>query len=161
MFMQVLGIILTFFLGLLGTSFAAEPVVDSFSPQNEVKGVRQVTARFSEQMVPFGDPRLVEPFEISCPEKGRQRWADGKNWIYDFDRDLPAGVICEFTLKSDLRTLAGDKVVGKQKFSFTTGGPAIRRENPYQGSEFISEDQMFILSLDAEPKEKTVLENAY
>ncbi len=161
MFKQVLGIILTFFLGLLGTSFAAEPIVDFFSPQNEVKGVRQVTARFSEQMVPFGDPRLVEPFEITCPEKGRQRWGDGKNWIYDFDRDLPAGVICEFTLQSGIRTLAGDKVGGKQKFSFTTGGPAIRRENPYQGSEFISEDQMFILWLDAEPKEKTVLENAY
>ncbi len=161
MFKQVLGIILAFFLGLPGSSFASEPVVDFFSPQNEVKGVRQVTARFSEQMVPFGDPRLVEPFDIACPEKGRARWADGRNWIYDFERDLPAGVICEFTLKPSLRTLAGKSVGGKQKFSFTTGGPAIRRTNPYEGSEYINEDQMFVLWLDAEPKEKTVLENAY
>src|SRR5512139_2426394 len=70
------------FVVLPGISGAVEPAVEFFSPQGEVKGVRQVTARFSEQMVPFGDPRLVEPFEITCPEKGRARWADGKNWIY-------------------------------------------------------------------------------
>jgi uncharacterized protein YfaS (alpha-2-macroglobulin family) len=161
MFKQVLGILLTFFLGLPGSSFASEPVVDFFSPQNEVKGVRQVTVRFSEQMAPFGDPRLVEPFDIACPEKGRQRWADGKNWIYDFERDLPAGVICEFSLKPGLRTLAGSSVGGQKKFSFTTGGPAIRRANPYEGSEYIDEEQIFVLWLDAEAKEKTVLENAY
>ena len=141
-------------------SRAADAVVEFFSPQGEVKGVRQVTARFSEQMVPFGDPRLVEPFEITCLEKGRQRWADGKNWVYDFDRDLPAGVICEFSLKSDLKTLAGNRIGGNQKFSFSTGGPSVRRTNPYEGSQ-IAEDQIFILSLDAEPKERSVLDNAY
>ena len=154
------GVLLGVFV-LFGHAGAEEATLNMFSPQGEVKGVRQVTARFSEQMVPFGDPRLVEPFEITCPEKGRQRWADGKNWVYDFDRDLPAGVICEFKLKPDLRTLSGNKVGGQQKFSFTTGGPAIRRANPYEGSEYINEDQIFVLWLDAEPKEKTVLENAY
>src|SRR5512139_3208177 len=61
-----------------------EPQVEMFSPQGVVKGVRQVSVRFSEPMVPFGDPQgLMEPFDILCPEKGTSRWADGKNWIYD------------------------------------------------------------------------------
>ena len=55
------------------------PQVEFFSPQGTVKTVRQVSVRFSEQMVPFGDPRgLIEPFDIDCSEKGSSRWADGK-----------------------------------------------------------------------------------
>ena len=37
----------------------AQPV-EFFSPQGEVKGVRQVTARFAAAMVPFGDPRELD-----------------------------------------------------------------------------------------------------
>src|SRR4249920_2962609 len=85
---------------------AAEPVT-FFSPQGEVKAVRQVTARFASAMVPFGDPRELDPFTIDCVEKGRGRWADGKNWIYDFDHDLPAGVRCAFSLKSGVAALDG------------------------------------------------------
>ncbi len=83
---------------LPASGFAAK--VDFFSPQGEVKGVRQVAARFSDVMVPFGDPRLTEPFDIDCPEKGTARWADQKNWVFDFEHDLPAGVRCSFTVRS-------------------------------------------------------------
>jgi len=75
------------------------PGVVLFSPQRTVKKVRQVAARFSEPMVPFGDPRLSDPFEISCPVQGKGRWADDRNWAYDFEEDLPAGIRCEFLLK--------------------------------------------------------------
>src|SRR5258706_11109408 len=85
---------------LAGTASAAQ--VDVFSPQGEVKGVRQVAVRFSEPMVAFGDPRLPEPFGIECPAPGTARWADQKNWVYDFARDLPAGVRCSFPPKSDV-----------------------------------------------------------
>ena len=104
------SLILSLFLvfSFICTASAQEsPRVEIFSPQGIIKGVRQVTARFSEQIVSFGDPRLVEPFDIKCPEKGQARWADGKNWIYDFDRDVPAGVKCEFTLKAGLKSLDG------------------------------------------------------
>lgn len=138
--------------------------IEMFSPQGTVKDVRQVNVRFSEQMVPFGDPRLIEPFDIKCPEKGKARWADGKNWIYDFDRDLPAGIICEFTLKPDLKTLSGKPVTGKQQFSFSTGGPAIKISYPHEGSEYISEyideDQIFILTIDADATEESIISNA-
>jgi hypothetical protein len=126
---------------------AAAATVEAFSPQGEVKGVRQVAARFSAQMVPFGDPRVVEPFDVACPEKGTGRWADGRNWVFDFARDLPAGVACTFTVKPGLATLAGE-AVAPATFAFTTGGPAIRRSLPYEGAA-IDENQVFILALDA------------
>src|SRR5688500_16674388 len=49
------------------SSFSASgAAVQSFSPQGQAKGVRQVTARFSEPMVAFGDPRLADPFNVQC-----------------------------------------------------------------------------------------------
>ncbi len=81
--------------------------IEFFSPQGTVKNVRQVQVRFSEPIVPFGHPREVEePFEIDCSQTGTARWVDGQNWAFDFERDLPAGIECLFTLKDDLETVA-------------------------------------------------------
>jgi len=136
-----------------------QPRVDVFNPQGIVKGVRQVSVRFSEQMVPIGDPRgLIDPFDIDCSEKGISRWADGKNWIYDFDRDLPAGVRCQFKLKPELKALSGNGVGGQQDFSFSTGGPSILSSIPYEG-EKIDEEQLFVLTLDGEPDQESLLQN--
>lgn len=125
------------------------PRVEFFSPQGTVKSVRQATARFSEAMVALGDPRLPAPFEMDCPEKGAGRWADTRHWVYDFDRDLPAGVVCRFSLKPDLRSLAGKPLSGKTQFAFDTGGPAIRASLPEEGDTRIDERQAFVLALDA------------
>ncbi len=131
-----------------------------FTPQGEVKSVRQVRAGFSEPMVPLGDPRaIMEPFEVDCPEKGTSRWADSKNWIHDFERDLAVGIRCEFRLKPELRALSGREIAGQRSFSFSTGGPAIKASVPYQGSQGIDEDQIFILTLDAEPTPESVMEH--
>lgn len=135
------------------------PRVEFFSPQGVVKGIRQVTARFSEPMTTFGDPRNAAPFDIACAEKGSGRWADVKNWVFDFDRDLPAGVTCSFTLVEGLKTLAGAAVGGERLFSFSTGGPAIMNSRPGDGREGIDEDQIFLLTLDAEPDEASILAN--
>lgn len=135
--------------------------VELFSPQGTVKGVRQVTARFSEPMVPFGDPRLVEPFDIQCPERGTARWADAKNWVYDFERDLPAGVRCVYALKPEVKTLAGKAIEGRREFQFSTGGPAVIQSLPREGSEAIDEQQIFILGLDAPASEASILGNVH
>ncbi len=133
--------------------------VEFFSPRGEVKAVRQVTARFAKPMVPFGDPRELDPFTIDCLEKGTGRWADPRNWVFDFARDLPAGVRCTFTLKNGLTDVDGAPVAGGQRFEFTTGGPAILRSLPYEGSR-IDENQVFILGLDAPAKPETIVANA-
>lgn len=159
----ILRTILPVWMALFAQAGGPRPAtVELFTPQGTVKEVRQVQVRFSDQMVPFGDPRAsVEPFEISCGEKGKSRWVDGRNWVFDFERDLPAGVRCLFTLKSGLKTLEGRELSGERSFSFSTGGPAILNSSPYQGAGGIDENQVFILELDAEPREESVLSNVW
>ena len=133
--------------------YAGDAYIKSFSPQGVVKQVRQATAQFSSQIVDFGDPRAkTDIFDISCPEKGKARWVDGKSWVYDFDRDLPAGVKCTFKLKPGVAS-------GQNEYSFSTGGPSIKRSEPYQGSEGIDEDQIFALVLDGDVKEDSLAAN--
>src|SRR5450631_3425473 len=140
-------------------TLCAQPV-EFFSPQGEVKGVRQVSARFAQAMVPFGDPRELDPFDVDCAEKGKGRWADPKNWVYDFDRDLPAGVRCAFALKSRITALDGKTLESGQRFMFTTGGPAVIRSLPYEGSR-IDENQIFVLGLDAPAKSDSITADVY
>jgi uncharacterized protein YfaS (alpha-2-macroglobulin family) len=141
----------------------APPHVVRFSPEGVVKGVRQVTARFSAPMVPLGDPRpATDVFEIACPETGTARWVDGREWAYDFARDVPAGVRCTFRLRADLTSLDGRIVGGRREFAFSTGGPTVGESSlPRPGSEWIDEQQAFMLALDAPADEGTVLAHAH
>lgn len=141
----------------------AAPHVVRFSPEGVVKGVRQVTARFSAAMVPLGDPRPAsEVFEVACPEAGTARWVDSREWAYDFARDVPAGVRCTFRLRAGLTTLDGAAVGGRREFAFSTGGPAaLEASLPRAGSEWIDEEQAFMLVLDAPADEASVLAHAH
>ena len=135
--------------------------VEMFTPQGEVKGVRQAVARFSEEIVSFGDPRLEDPFIVKCPVAGKGRWADGKNWVYDFDKDLKAGQQCMFLLKYGLKSLRGAGVTGQSAFSFNTGGPQVVSVNPRGGSEHLVEDQAFLLTLDGDVQEESAQKNVF
>ena len=133
---------------------SAAPQVQLFTPLGEAKGVRQVTARFTEPVVAFGDPRPVDPFTVQCdgdPErtKGAGRWADSRNWIYDFEADLPAGQRCRFTINAAFKSVSGQALDGRREFDFHTGGPAVMRSLPHEGDERVDEDQIFLLALDA------------
>jgi len=139
---------------------AAQTRVEGFTPEGTVKQVRQVTARFSGQMVPFGELRLRDPFTVACAEPGQGRWIDGSNWSYDFARGLPAAVRCTFALRSDLTDLAGKALAGTASFSFSTGGPAVVRSVPREGSQ-IDEQQIFVLGLDAPATEASIVANAW
>jgi len=147
----------------LGASLPAwaQTSITSFSPTGTVKGVRQVQATFSAQMVPFGDLRLSDPFTIECPEEGKGRWIDGSRWSYDFVRDLPAGVACRFTLKADLKDVKGVPLEGERSFDFNTGGPSVVEMAPREGSNAIDENQVFILGLDAIANEDSIAEHAW
>ncbi len=138
------------------------PRVLSFTPTGEVREVRQVRVRFSHPMVPFGDPLArVDIFEIDCPSTGTPRWADSNNWIFDFKDDLNAGVRCRFRLRSDVRSQSGEALSGPTEFSFNTGGPAILRSSPYEGSSWVREDQVFELYLNGVATPESILENVY
>jgi hypothetical protein len=135
--------------------------VELFSPQGFVKQVRQAAARFSAPIVPLGDLRGREPFDVECAAKGAGRWVDDKNWAYDFDADLPAGLRCRFTLKKGLTALDEKNVVGQRVFEFTTGGPAVVEAQPREGEYGrIAEDQVFLLGVDETPTKESVLAHA-
>ena len=136
--------------------------VDFFSPSGEVKKVRQVAVRFSEQMVAFGDPREVDPFDINCPAKGKGRWADQRNWIYDFEYDLPAGIACTFSIKKGLTSLSRNAIKNTNTYSFNTGGPAVLQSEPYSGAySTIDENQIFVLGLDAPATADSIQKNVH
>jgi alpha-2-macroglobulin len=125
-----------------GDSRSADAVVrvESFSPQGYVRQVRQVVVRFTGSMVALGDPRLADPFTVSCPARGRGRWADTRDWVFDFDADLDAGIRCRFTLKSGLKSASGAPLTGPRSFRFQTGGPAIVGSLPHDGWAEIDEE---------------------
>ena len=62
---------------LLASAQALGAGIASVSPQGEVAQVRQVTVKFSEAVVPFGDLRLPDPMTVSCQgaaPAGTGRW---------------------------------------------------------------------------------------
>ncbi|MCX7998295.1 MAG: peptidase, partial [Leptospiraceae bacterium] len=133
----------------------------SFSPEGFVKRIKQVQVRFSQAMVSFGDPKANSNiFKISCPEKGKGRWLDDRNYVYEFDKELEAGISCTFELLDSVVTLSNKKVLGKKKFEINTGGPQVIRISPYEGST-ITEDQIFAIHTDGEIDESSVSEGAY
>jgi uncharacterized protein YfaS (alpha-2-macroglobulin family) len=133
--------------------------VTSFSPQGEITQVRQVRVNFSEAAIKFGDPKAPTPFDISCPEAGSGRWADERNWIYDFVRDVPPGTRCSFALKPGFKLLSGAAVSGKSTFQFNTGGPAVINVEPSGGA--IDEEQIFILVQNGAATSDSILKHVY
>ena len=107
---------------LVLASLAPAAEVTRFSPQGTVKQVRQASVAFSEPMVAFGDPAAADPFDVTCPVPGQGRWVDTGQWVYDFERDLPAGIRCAFRLRAGLATLGGQLLIGPRDFAFATGG---------------------------------------
>ncbi|HOI73805.1 MAG TPA: MG2 domain-containing protein [Syntrophales bacterium] len=140
---------------------AAAPGIEQFSPQGSARNVRQVAVRFATAMVPLGDPRLADPFTVSCPEKGSGRWVDSRHWVYDFSRNLPSGVSCRFEPRPGLKDLEGRGLPGAKVYSFTTGGPAVLRSWPGEGSESVHADQAFVLLLDGDADEESIVKHVY
>ena len=134
--------------------------ISQFSPQGEVVEVRQVRATFSEPAVRFGDPRAPAPFDIACSEAGSGRWADDRNWVFDFSRDLPPGVRCSFTLKPDFRLLSGAALDGAKTYRFQTGGPAVMRIRPLVHQP-LDEEQVFLLLQNGPVSEDSLLANVW
>jgi len=148
----------------LGFAIAAQAAtVVSVSPQGEVAEVRQVTVKFSESVVPVGDPRGADPFSLACEGKvpaGAGRWSTDRVWLYDFNHALPPGVRCTLQAKPDWKPLQG-ALTGATKYEFSTGGPAVVSVQPYSGNDAeIEEDQHFVLSLSGAATPASITANA-
>ena len=138
--------------------------IASFSPQGEVAQVRQVAVAFSEAVVAFGEPRLPDPMAVVCEgvtPAGSGRWMDERHWLYDFRAPLPPGSRCSVTLRAEWKpSAAAGAMTGATSFSFSTGGPAVSRVEPWPGSP-IEEDQHFLLHLSGPVVEASIAANAW
>lgn len=130
---------------------AATVQVQAFTPQGTVRAPRQVSARFTAPMVALGDTGQNEPFTNDCPVKGAGHWVDPSTWVLDFERPLPPGLRCSFTLQPGLRASDGSSVGGPQVFTVTTSAPMVVGTLP-QATQWngIDEEQVFLLRLDAQ-----------
>ena len=138
--------------------------VSSFTPQGEVARVRQITAKFSENMVAFGDPKAAAPFTVSCDDasasKGQGRWTSAREWVYDFDADLPPGLRCQTVAASGLQSVSGADLKGASSYRFNTGGPYVQHVDSGEG-RIIEEEQVFVLRLNGPATTESVQQNVW
>jgi uncharacterized protein YfaS (alpha-2-macroglobulin family) len=135
----------------------------SVTPQGEVARVRQVVAKFDSAAVNFGDPKAAAPFTVSCNDaqaaKGTGRWTGEKQWVYDFENDLPPGVRCTVSRVPNFKPAAGGDWTGPERHSFNTGGPFVRNIQPSYGK--IDEQQSFVLEFNGPATLASVRENVW
>ncbi|MFY3385591.1 MG2 domain-containing protein [Paracidovorax sp. MALMAid1276] len=125
--------------------------ISSFSPQGEVARVRQVVAKFDTAAVNFGDPKAVAPLSLNCSDadatRGTGRWTGEREWVFDFERDLPPGVRCTATVKPGFKSAAGAELTGAKSYQFNSGGPFVQNIRPGSYQQ-IDEEQFFVLQLN-------------
>lgn len=149
--MNVLQRALVLFSGAFVSLGACALQITGFSPQGEVARVRQVVAKFDAAAVNFGDPKAPAPLALSCSDasatKGTGRWTGEREWVFDFESDLPPGVRCTATVKPGFKSAAGAELTGAKSYQFNSGGPFVQtiRPNPYEN---IDEEQFFVLQLN-------------
>ncbi|MBK7059704.1 MAG: alpha-2-macroglobulin [Rubrivivax sp.] len=143
-------------------SQAGAATITQVSPQGEVAQVAQLVVRFSEAVVPMGDARQADPVSLDCQGtavSGSGRWNSEREWVFDFKDPLPPGTRCRVQRRPGWKPLSGE-LTGTSEYHFNTGGPAVRRITPWQGST-VEEDQLFILELTGPVVESTLATQAW
>ncbi len=123
--------------------------------------IERFTARFSQPMVPLGDPRAASPFTVECAVSGEGRWVDQQTFVHEFASPLPGGTTCKFNLADKLKSLAGYAMGGTRSFTVDAGGPVARVVLPGQYDGEIEEDQVFLVAANLAPTPQSVAANAY
>ncbi len=121
--------------------------------------INRYTLRFSEPMVPLGDPRAKSPSKLTCSVKATGRWADQQTYVYEFERPLPGGLSCEIELEAGLKSARGITVEGTRTFNIDTGGPSTRAALPEGGD--IEEDQVFLIATNTPANPASVQTGGY
>jgi alpha-2-macroglobulin len=123
--------------------------------------IERFTMRFSEAMVPLGDPRATPPATMKCPVGSTGRWVDPQTFVFDFEKALPGGISCTVDLTSKLTSARGVSVAGAQTFTIDTGGPSARAVLPGGYGDDIEEGQVFLVATNVVPSAASVAANGY
>ena len=82
----------------------------------------------------FGDPKAPAPLAISCNDaaasKGTGRWTSEREWVFDFEADLPPGMRCTATVKPEFKSASGALLTGAKSYQFNSGGPLCKACGP-------------------------------
>ncbi|MBO9575428.1 MAG: alpha-2-macroglobulin [Sphingobium sp.] len=116
--------------------------------------IERFTLRFSEPMVPLGDPRAAPAATSDCPVAEQGRWVDQQTFVIEYDHALPGGISCTVSLRDGLATLRGGHISGTSKFPIDTGGPSVRDVFAPGLEGSIDEDQVFLVvtNVPADPR---------
>ena len=149
---------------LLGSAFTAQALtLTSLTPQGEVAQVRQVVAKFDAPAVNFGDTKAGAPLSLGCSDAqataGSGRWNSDREWVFEFNNDLPPGVRCTAQPRADFRSPRGE-ALSATAYTFNTGGPFVQQIRPGTWQP-IEEDQLFILQLNGAATPASVAANVW
>jgi uncharacterized protein YfaS (alpha-2-macroglobulin family) len=123
--------------------------------------IDRFTMRFSEPMVPLGDPRATPPFAVKCPVGGTGRWVDPQTFIHEFSKPLPGGITCEVKVRSGLTSVKGVKLTGVSIYKIDTGGPSARAVLPGTYDGDIEEDQVFLVATNVAANRQSIAAQGY
>ena len=123
--------------------------------------IDRYTMRFSEAMVPLGDPRAAAPAKMECSVPSTGRWVDPKTYVFEFAKVLPGGLTCKVTLRDGLKSVRGVAAGGTSEFLIDTGGPAARAVLPEEYGDDIEEDQVFLVSTNTPATAQSVSTAGY
>jgi uncharacterized protein YfaS (alpha-2-macroglobulin family) len=134
------------------------------SPTGEVARISQVVVRFDEAAIDFGNAQAAAPLDLQCSDpkatQGTGRWLNAKQWVFDFESELPPGVSCTARLKSGIKSASGSILTGPSSFKFNSGGPFVQSLWP-STDEAIDEEQFFTLKLSGAASHSSLLAHTW
>ncbi|MDF2493776.1 Ig-like domain-containing alpha-2-macroglobulin family protein [Sphingomonas sp.] len=137
------------------------PRVTMATPGGSGGTIDRFTIRFSQAMVPLGDPRAPTPLSVTCSINGEGRWVDQQTYVWEFASPLPGGTSCELKTREGLKSVSGYALPGQQSFTVDAGGPRARAVLPASRSDDIEEDQVFLVAANMPAARSSIAANAY
>ncbi|MGC8927460.1 MAG: alpha-2-macroglobulin family protein [Myxococcota bacterium] len=124
-----------------------------FFPKNRARSPTEIRLRFSKNIAPLGDPTYnynpIKSIDCADMKNGTGIWEEPSLFIFRFDKPLPAGLKCNVELKGDIKSLDGERYLGRQSFQFDTDVVIVNNILPNVYQE-IRNDEIFLFSFNGE-----------